>query len=435
MRKTAALLLIVTLLLAAIPLPINAQGTDIQCLTDEAATVVVSVGVDGLPLQLAQEAAAEFMASCPNITIELLETTDIAADRLGVYQQAFEAGSPDIDVVQIDVVWPGILAEHLLDLSPYLTEQQIAAHFPVNIQNNTVNGSLVAIPWFTDAGLLYYRVDLLQKYGFSAPPATWDELANMAQIIMDGERAAGNTEFYGYVWQGNAYEGLTSNALEWQFSETNTQIVNPDTGAVEVLDDATIDTFERAASWVGTISTEDVTRYTEEDARVVWQAGNAAFMRNRSYAYSLGNSNGSPIAGLFAVAPLPAGASGHGAATLGGWQIAVSKYTDTPEAAAAVAIFMTSYNQQKQRAIVGGYSPSIAALYEDSELLESAPFIGGLYDVFANTVARPSTITAPHYDEVSTLYYSAIHSILTGEEDAAVALELLELDLNDILAQ
>ncbi len=433
MRKIFAMLLTAVLVLAAFPLTVTAQGGEVNCITQEEAKVVVAAGAVGQELELTLAAAADFMAACPNITVEVLETPDLATDRLGVYLQLFEAQSADVDVFQIDVIWPGDLAEHLIDLTPYMTEEEIAAHFPAIVQNNTVNGALVGVPWFTDAGLLYYRTDLLEKYGYDAPPATWDELTEMAQTIQDGERAAGNAEFWGFVWQGNAYEGLTCDALEWQYSESDTQIINPETGDIEVNNDATIAAFERAAGWVGTISPEGVTGYGEEDARNVWQVGNAAFMRNWPYAYSLGNAEDSAIKGLFDVSPLPFGASGHGAATLGGWQLAVSKYSANPDAAAAVALYMAGPEVQKNRAVVGSMNPTIMSLYEDEEVLEAAPFFGTLYDVFINAVARPSTLSAPNYNQVSTAYFSAVHSILTGDEDAAVALELLELDLEDLL--
>ena len=434
MRKTLALLLTLILVISALPMTVGAQDGEINCFTEEEVTVVVAAGAVGQELELTQQAAADFMEACPNITVEVLETPDLATDRLGLYLQLFEAESPDVDVFQIDVIWPGILAEHMIDLYPYLTEEEVEAHFPAIIENNTVDGALIGIPWFTDAGLLYYRTDLLEAYELEVP-TTWDELEEAAQIIMDGEREAGNDEFWGFVWQGNAYEGLTCDALEWQYSESDTRIVNPETGEIEVNNEETIMAFERAAGWVGTISPDGVTGYGEEDARGVFQSGNAAFMRNWPYAYSLGNAEDSPIMGLFDVSPLPFGASEHGAATLGGWQMAVSRYSENPDAAAAVAVYMTSYDVQRMRAIEGSMNPTIMALYEDEGVLEAAPFFGSLYYVFINAVARPSTITSSQYNEVSVLYFTAVHSILTGEEDAAVAMELLELDLMDLLAE
>ena len=291
MRKFAALLLAFVLVVVAFPMaPAAAQGGEVNCFTDEEATVVVAAGAVGIELELAQDAAAAFSEACPNITVEVLETPDMVQDRLGLYLQFFEAESPDVDVFQIDVIWPGDLAVHLVDLAPYLTDEELDAHFPAIVQNNTVDGELKGIPWFTDAGLLYYRTDLLEKYGYDAPPATWDELTEMAQVIQDGEREEGNEEFWGFVFQGNSYEGLTCDALEWQYSESGTQIINPETAEVEVNNEATIAAFERAAGWVGTISPDGVTGYAEEDARNVWQSGNAAFMRNWPYAWSLGQA-------------------------------------------------------------------------------------------------------------------------------------------------
>ena len=259
---------------------------------------------------------------------------------------------------------------------------------------------------------------------------TWDELETAAQTIQDGERAAGNQDFWGYVWQGNAYEGLTCDALEWIKSNDGGTIISPDK-VITINNTNAIEIVEQAAGWVGTISPDGVTAFGEEDARAVWQAGNAAFMRNWPYAYSLGNADDSVIKGLFDVSPLPAGASGSGAATLGGWQLAVSKYSAHPEEAAKLALFMASYDEQKIRAIEGSLNPTIKSLYEDPDVLAATPFFGSLYDVFTSAVARPSTATAPRYADVSALFFNAVHSVLTGESDGATAFEELELDLED----
>jgi trehalose/maltose transport system substrate-binding protein len=155
-------------------------------------------------------------------------------------------------------------------------------------------------------------------------------------------------------------------------------------------------------------------------------------MRNWPYCYSLGNGPDSAIAGKFDVSPLPAGASGKGAATLGGWQLSVSKYSKNPEVAADVALFFASYEEQKARAIQASMNPTIMSLYQDPEVLKASPFMGSLYDVFINAVARPSTVSAPRYNEVSTLFFNAVHSVLTKKSTAADALEELELDLQDL---
>jgi len=394
-------------------------------------TITVAAGAVGQELELTRAGAQRYMELHPDVTVNVLDTPDFVDNRLGVYLQQFEAQSSDVDVFQIDVIWPGDLAEHFVDLYEYGARDVAGEHFPAIIENNTVDGKLIGIPWFTDAGLLYYRTDLLEKYGYDAPPATWAELEEMAMAIQEGERAAGNPDFWGFVWQGNSYEGLTCDALEWVASYGGGTIISPD-GTITVNNPAAVAAVEMGARFVGSISPNGVTSFGEEDARNMWQAGNAAFMRNWPYAYSLGNAEDSVIAGKFDVSPLPAGPDGSPAATLGGWQLAVSKYSDNPEVAADVALFLASYDEQKIRAVEGSMNPTIMALYQDPDVLEASPFMGDLYDVFINAVARPSTIASPNYTPVSTAFFNAVHSVLTGQEDAATALEIAEVDIQEI---
>ena len=127
--------------------------------------------------------------------------------------RAFSSKSSSIDVAMIDVVWPGAFAPYLVNLKPKLGKQS-KLHLASIVANDTIKGKLVAMPWFGDYGILYYRTDLLKKYGYKAPPKTWSSLFAMAKKIQDGERSS-NPNFSGFVFQGNAYEGLTCNALEW----------------------------------------------------------------------------------------------------------------------------------------------------------------------------------------------------------------------------
>ncbi len=433
------MILVLALLTACVaPTPVPAEPTaemaevteePSPCGTAEEVTIAY-VGDPAGSHPVAEAATIErFKEVCPNITVERLPGDANVQNLLASYLTAFEAQSSDIDVVRVDVIWPGLLAEHLLDMSQYVSQEQIDSYLPALVQNDTVDGRLVALPLRIGFGMLYYRTDLLEKYGFDAPPATWEELEEMAQTIQEGERADGNDDFWGFVWQGNAYEGLTTNALEWQVSNGGGTIVSPD-GEIQVNNEAAAEAFERAAGWVGTISPPGVTGYQEEDARAVWHAGNAAFMRNWPYAYST-TLESEAISDSFDVAPLPAGDSGEGAATLGGWHIGVSRYSDQPAAAAAFAAYMTSAENQKHYSIATSSPPAVLELYSDPDIQEAMPFASP--EVVEITTARPSTVTGEQYNEVSTLYFTAAHSILTGEEDAATALELLELDLQELL--
>ena len=203
---------------------------------------------------------------------------------------------------------------------------------------------------------------------------------------------------------------------------------------ISVNNDKAIAALELAATWPGSISPEGVLAYQEEESRGVWQTGNAVFMRNWPYAYSLGNAGDSAVAGKFDVTTLPTG-QGHdtSAATLGGWNVAVSKYSDNQEAATSLAVYLASAEAQKTRAINESNLPTIISLYEDADIEREQPIIPRWKDVFLQAVPRPSAPTRQDYNEVSTLFFTAVHSVLSGEEDAADALEELEEDLEDLL--
>jgi trehalose/maltose transport system substrate-binding protein len=409
---------------------LSADGHAMACPEGDAEIVVAS-GAVGVELEVFNEQAARYMEMCPNVTVTALETPDLATDRLGLYQQFWEAQSPDVDVFQVDVIWAGIAEPHAVDLNEYLSEDYIAQFFPDMIAGQTVGGKLVAIPWFTDAAGLYYRTDLLEKYGL-AVPTTWDELTAAAQTIQDGERAEGNAEFSGYVWQGNAYEGLTCDAHEWLVAETGDTFITAD-GEVNVNNEAFVGALERAAGWVGTISPEGVTTYGEEESRAVWQAGNAAFMRNWPYAFGLGNSEDSAVAGLFGYAPLPMGAS-RAAACLGGWQLMASQYSDNVDAAVSVAQFLASSDEQLTRALSPqGANPTIPALYETDELLAS-PLFAAMGPILSTAFPRPSSVTAERYGRASEIFFTNVHDVLTGTTDAQTAVEDMEADLQDLMA-
>ncbi|MCG5479795.1 MAG: ABC transporter substrate-binding protein [Ensifer alkalisoli] len=363
-------------------------------------------------------------------TVKLVPMPASTSDQFGQYRLWLAAGNKDIDLYQTDVIWAPQLAEQLVDLSE-AAKDLVPKHLPAVIQSQTVNGKLVALPLFTDAPALYYRKDLLQKHGVRVPK-TWEELTETARKIQDAERAEGKGDLWGFVWQGNAYEGLTCNALEWIRSFGGGQIVEPD-GTISVNNEKAAAALDLAESWIGTISPQGVLAYQEEEARGVWQTGNAVFMRNWPYAYSLGNGADSAVKGRFDVAPLPSGGENDSsAATLGGWNVGVSKYSEHKEEAISLALFLAGPDVQKQRAIMASSLPTIVKLYDDPDIAAAQPIIPRWKDVLLGAVPRPSASAKVKYNELSSKFWSAVHETLSGNGSAAENLELLELDLEDL---
>lgn len=396
--------------------------------TAGAAEITVACGSVGTDIEVCRKLMADWTAKTGN-KVRIFLTPNSSTDQLALYRQQFGARSGEIDVLMVDVVWPGIIKEHLLDLTPYAKGVQ-AQHFPAIIANDTVGGKLLALPWFTDAGLLFYRQDLLDKY-HEKVPATWTELAATAQRIQDAERRAGNRDLYGFVFQGKAYEGLSCNALEWIAANGGGTVVEPD-GRISINNPRAAQALDMAARWPGTIAPKNVTSFAEEEARSVFQGGNAVFMRNWSYAWDLAQKDGSKIRGKVGMTALPKGEGGRNASTLGGWQLAVSKYSAHPAEAADLVLFLTSQSMQKKRALLAGSLPTYPALYGDPQMLKDAPWLARFAGVFEGATARPSTVTGAKYNAVSSALWNATQATLSGRTKGADAVRGLEKELNKV---
>jgi trehalose/maltose transport system substrate-binding protein len=372
------------------------------------------------------QALLEDWAKKTGNTVQYISRPNDASATLQQYQQYWAAKSPDVDVYMVDVIWQGIAVAHAVDLKKYVKDDELKGFFPRIVQNNTVNGKLVSLPLYTDAGILYYRTDLLQKYGYQGPPKTWEELAEMAKKIQDGERAAGRKDFQGFVFEGKASESVTCNALEWIYSYGGGLIIEPDK-KVSINNPNAAKALDTAHSWVGTIAPLGVTTYGEEEARNLWQAGNVAFMRNWPYAFALGQAAQSAIAGKFDVTVLPKGGdNGKNAACLGGWQLMLSAYSKYPDAGADMVRYLCSPEIQKKRAIDLSLLPTLPALYSDADVLAKNAFFKNMLDVFNNAVARPSTVTGTDYNQVSTAFFQNVNKVLTGGESGKDAVSQIE---------
>src|SRR5262245_16324000 len=341
--------------------------------------------------------------------------------------RAFSTHSSSIDVAMIDVVWPGAFAPFLVDLKPKLG-QQAKQHSAGIVQNDTVAGKLVAMPWFGDFGMLYYRKDLLKKYGYKRPPASWTQLFQMAKKIQAGERGT-NPNFNGFVFQGNAYEGLTCDSLEWIASSGGGHFIDGGKATINNANAANVLNMFRAN--IGVTTPRGVTTYQEGETHTAFIDGNAAFMRNWPYAYSLAAAKGSKVAGKFAVAPLPHGVHGKSVATVGGWQLAVSKYSKHPDAAIEFVRYLTSKPVEKFDTITNSNVPTIPSLASDPQVKKAAPYLNP-QTAAVPRATRPSTALGAKYNEGSKDIYQAISRILNGASAQSV-LPGLQSQLNALL--
>jgi len=358
-----------------------------------------------------------------------IKTQYVINARLAEYQQLLKSRVSKPDLLEIDVVWPAILADDLVDLRPYLKDD--GKSFSADLMASyTVRGRLVAMPLFVDMGILYYRSDLLAKYGFQHPPQTWEELTQMAARIQQGERRAGNPDFWGYLWQGALSEGGTCNALEWQASSGGGNFIEAP-GTVHVQDPLFTGALRRATRWMGSISPPAAYVYWEDDTINLWDAGQTVFMRNWASAYGHVAEQALAKHRSFAVAPLPAGPGGH-RGTLGGLGMGVSKYAANREMAIKALLELTDESHDLQRLLATGGIPTHMAVSNRLDVKAKTSLLAISSTLMNGVVARPSTLTAQKYDAASHAYSKAVNSVLRGKVKPEVAMADLEKELVEL---
>jgi trehalose/maltose transport system substrate-binding protein len=365
------------------------------------------------------------------IRIRDIPTPQSTLDSLDLSVKLLQMGSSGADMLHVDIIWPAVLEPDLIDLEP-----SIAAEFssvePQLLRSYTVKGKVVAIPYQVNVGALEYRSDLLRKYGYQHPPKTWSELESMAERIQAGERAKGKKDFWGYVWQGGAAEGLTCNALEWQAAEGGGRIIESDR-TISVNNPGAIRAWQRAKNWIGRISPPGVVAYREGDSMNVFDSGGAAFNRvwlGRTIARSMRTLHAYwrplPPVVQTGFTAIPGGSGGSGA-TLGGFGLAVSLHSAHRDDAVKYVSFLTrakiqsgeegksSNNQPGAASVLGAYDQFEESIQQGSPVLD-----------------RPSVETGSRYKQVSEAYISAVHSVLTSERGASEAAAYLEKHLVQI---
>jgi len=339
---------------------------------------------------------------------------------------ALNARKPDPDVFLMDVAWLGLFVAS--DWLAPLEDDLAAAPFFQRVINlvDRYQGHLMALPVYLDAGLLYYRRDLLEKFQLPGPPGTWGELRTQALTVQRAMRKT-NPRFYGFVWQGAQYEGLICNFME--FSGSRGGFLRQDAGLrIDAAANQTALTFMRDLIRQDRISPPNTyTEMKEEQVRLYFQAGNALFERNWPYAWALHQGPASKVKNKIGLAPLPAPSDGERVAALGGWHIGLSRFSDRRQQAVRLIRFITSYDTQKKIMSRMGWNPGREDLYDDPDVLQRAPHYRELKDVFQYAQPRP---LLPYYTQIAAVAQRHINSVLAGRQSAAQALSAAQQEID-----
>lgn len=324
-----------------------------------------------------------------------------------------------LDLILIDVIRPAqwAAAQWAEPLDSYLGAEKdavMARYLPAYREANIVDGKVIALPYFADAQFLYYRKDLLEKYGI-APPKTWDELKAAAQKVMAGEN---NPNLRGFETAGAPIEGTVCTYLVPMWGAGEELLKG---GKLNLSGEAAKKPF---ALWAdlkaANVTPPNLAEIATDRIRQNFQAGNLLFGMTWGYVWNRAQGDSdSTVKGKVGVVPLPGFTADKPATCIGGWQIAVSSFSKNKAEAVKLARYLSSPEVAKQQAILASHLPVFASVYEDKEVLAANPWFADALPVVKAAKARP---VSPRYTEVSEIIRTNMNAFLAGTKPADAAL-------------
>lgn len=365
---------------------------------------------------------AEWNRAHPGQRVTVIQLPDDADDQHAQLVANLQTRTDRYDVMSLDVIWTAEFAANnwIVPLSP--------GQFPLGqflrpaVETAYYASRLYAVPFTSNAGLLYYRSDILAAAG-AKPPRTWAELEHLAATLAPRYKMAG------YAGQFLAYEGLTVNFAE-AVQSAGGSILSPDGTRVTLNSPQAraglqflVDGLKNG--WIPAAALS----YDEEASRKAFEYGKLLFLRNWPYVYGLAGQPGSPVAGKFGVVPLP-GRSGPGSSSLGGANLAISAYSRHPVTALAFIKFLTSKASERQVLIQGALPPVWASLYTEPDLVARFPYLGALENAIVTARPRPAITD---YNQVSLAISTAVHQALLQGMSASGTIPHLSAQLAGII--
>ncbi|MCP6761459.1 MAG: ABC transporter substrate-binding protein [Fischerella sp. CENA71] len=345
----------------------------------------------------------DFESKNPGIRINIIEGPNATNLLEDLYTSAFILGDSPYDLINMDVIWTPKFAAAgwLLDLTNKVTQSELAAFSPRDVEGGRYKGRLYRIPMRSDVGMLYYREDLLKQAGFN-PPETFTDLIKISQNLKQQDKIN-----WGYLWQGRQYEGLAAMFVE-VLEGFGGFWVNPNTLEVGLDRPETLKAIAFLKETIQTgISPPGVTTYQEEETRRIFQSGQAAFLRSWPYVWPLANAKDSPIKGKIAIKTMVSASGKSGGACLGGWGLGISKTTKHPQEAWKAIQYFTSEEAQRRFILKAGFVPSRRSLFTDPQIVATYPYYPQLLEVVEQAVLRPPIAQYAQTSDILQRYLSA----------------------------
>ena len=401
-------------------------------LAEDKVKLVFAIGPRGFG-EVAPKHLEGFKKTHPNIEVEWLKISDVPNESRNFYVTNLTARNSTPDVIAVDVIWPGDFAKRgwIAPLNDYFDAKEIDQYIPDFANAAMVDGQLYAIPLYIDGTHLFYRKDLLEKYGFE-PPKTWEELMMQAKTITDGEK---NPGLVGFISMWAKIEGLFMNWLSFYYGAGG-EFFDAD-GNLAINSPAGIKSLQTMVDMLykEKVTNESILTYRPDDARILFQQERAVFLMVQDFVWSALTADDSPVKDKidFTRNPYFEGSPEGHSTTLGGFLLAINANSKHKEEAAELIRYFTSYDAQLQSALIGAKAPTISAVYDDPALKEQRPVLSALGKNFDVGLVRPSAMTGAKYPQISEIMQLEITSALHQQKTPEQALADAEAQIKALL--
>ena len=415
-------LIAILLLCLALSLPALAQ---------DSVSLTLSIGARGFG-----DAAPILIESCENevggISVEWERISDVPNESRSIYVTNFTARNNKPDIIAVDVIWPGDFAARgwIAPIEDYFSAEELAEYIPGFLAAAQTAGHTYAIPLYIDGIHLFYRADLLEKYGFEAP-TTWEDLIMQAEAVVAGEA---NPDLAGFISMWAKIEGLFMNWLAF-FQGAGGTFFDAD-GNLAINTDAGIHSLSTMVGMLESgVAPESILTFRPNDARILFQQERAVFLMVQDFVLAPLTADDSPVADAvqFTRVPYFEGNDMANTTVIGGFLLAVNKHSDNVAAAADFIKCFTSYESQVQAGLIQGKVPTRPAVYDDERITADAPGVAALGANFVYAFARPSATTGTAYPEISEIMQTEISAALLGEKTPEQALADAEAQILSIM--
>jgi len=363
------------------------------------------------------------------IPVDLPFTKFSTNDRKEIIARALRTKSSVIDIFAVDQVWVERFSRWAEPLSIHFSRQELDRFIKPALNTCYNNRVLVSIPIYFDIGLLYYRKDLIKRFedlisydDNNKPFITWEILYEIKKRYYKDKPV--------YVFQGDNYEGLVCNFVEFfgglggnyqalqDFNFVDTTIIRTINFMKKLIDNGIapieVTEFNEIESWKYALL-NDIPFFRG------WPSFNDMYLVEGVETKKIENLDRTYVAFKKGNEPRP---------VIGGWNLMISKYSPHKYEAVTFIKYMVSEDSQWILRSKGGFLPVIKKLYLDEKYTSIDQELRFYYKYFNYSISRPSHI---NYTKISDVISSNINMLLRGELDVSEVPFIINKGIGNLL--